>query len=242
MKQSKKIKHALLLFYPDRYFFEVYRNDKEILEDLSYIKQLPSHELILSKLITTFLLVDRGEIKTSSYIKQKLLRTIKTQVKQSKSIGLRIGIRNNIFKIFQKYVFIKTYSDSVNSILIDIILHKKQVAWLLENNTRNIHILNRILRYPMRQKIISIWAENHYKNQVYFDRPAELLGLFINNPLQSFIQKDEKNTLYWGIYYSKISDNNKKALLKKYFSPQYLDQWIDVVTRLKYIDLLTHKL
>lgn len=241
MEIPKKFKRALLLFYPNRYFFEVYKSNNEILKDLSYIRQIPSYEAILDKLLSLFLDIDKDKIQASSYTKQKLLRTIKVHIKQYRGDKLKNETRNILFRIFKKYVFLKTYSNLVNNILIDILLNKEQISWLLKNHTYNIHILNRILRYPKRQENISKWAQNHYKNQVYMDRRAELLGLFISNPLQPFVKTNEIEMLYWGIYYSKIADKDKKALLEKYYNPDYVDQWITVVIRLRYSGLLTNK-
>ena len=71
-----------------------------------------------------------------------------------------------IFSIFKKS-FEKTLKASkcveqiqktCSSLLIDKVLDDEELQWLCENITRSTLILNRILRYPKANKIISKWT------------------------------------------------------------------------------------
>ncbi len=61
-----------------------------------------------------------------------------------------------------------------NSLLLNIDLEETEERWLVTNYTLSPQILNRLLRYPKRSKIITAWVKEHYHDDKLRNRRAEL--------------------------------------------------------------------
>lgn len=97
--------------------------------------------------------------------------------------------RNKMFVLFRKtfeeseYLRDKQLDEArkfCNYILINLELTSAEEAWLCANSTNSQLILNRVLRYPAKSEVISIWAKNNLLNDDYRARRAELLSWIIN--------------------------------------------------------------
>lgn len=243
MSKIIKIKRSLVLFEPIEYFSDIYKSDRDIINDLSHIQMMKSEVFIIKKLLRIFFLIDDKKLKPrSAYLKQKILRTIRIHKRNLSVSSFESNINSGFFKIFQKYVFFKTYADLVNSILIDISLNQSQIEWLIDNYSENKHILNRILRYPEPNETISRWAIQSFKENLLSDRKSELISKFITNPLQKYLDNESRRNLFWAIYYSQLKKRDKKSLLDKLYNDNDIDSWLKVVIKLKYSELLKQKL
>jgi hypothetical protein len=67
-----------------------------------------------------------------------------------------------------------------NSLLLNIALDEDEEKWLCTNYTLSPLILNRLLRYPKRSKIISSWVKEHYHDDTLRSRRAELLSWILD--------------------------------------------------------------
>jgi hypothetical protein len=89
--------------------------------------------------------------------------------------------------------------------LINSVLENIDVIWLCENVGMSDMILNRILRYPEKSTIISNWAHQHYKQDNYRIRRAELAGWILDETPNFEI---DKQTLIDDFEYFNIIDIN----------------------------------
>jgi hypothetical protein len=103
-----------------------------------------------------------------------------------------LRIRKKLFVLF-RYTFEETTFLSkrqlpqaqklANSLLLNIAFGEKEEEWLCANYKKSDIILNRLLRYPAKSKIISAWAEKNFHTDALRNRRAELLGWLLDqNP------------------------------------------------------------
>lgn len=77
-----------------------------------------------------------------------------------------------------------------NKALKGIHLTKMEISELIKNVDRSIHILNRILRYPMRDSIITEWVRNIFLNDHYRERRPELIAWILDEDEEYTINND----------------------------------------------------
>jgi hypothetical protein len=129
-----------------------------------------------------------------------LLTTIKRYLKTSnveigsafsrnKPTPLTIEVRLKLFKLFQCCFetpgrLSKKQSTEAkgiaNSILMNLCLDPAAEKWLCKNVDQSEHILNRVLRYPIKSKVITQWAQQAATANTYRLRRAELTGWIID--------------------------------------------------------------
>jgi len=70
-----------------------------------------------------------------------------------------------------------------NPLLISLSLTSEEEKWFCDNEGKTPFILNRILRYPVRSKIISQWVTEHFHSDKLRTRRAEAVGWILDeNP------------------------------------------------------------
>jgi hypothetical protein len=79
----------------------------------------------------------------------------------------------------------------ISSILIkDLPLSAECELWLCENAEKGERVLNRLLRYPIKSKIISKWARANFENDHFRNRRAEMLGWILDEDSSFELEKD----------------------------------------------------
>jgi len=102
-------------------------------------------------------------------------------------------IKSKLFELFRQIVVFENLKlnnrsleylkNSTNNLLIEIKLSNDQIRFLFDNVNKSNHVLNRILRYPEKSKIISSWARENFENDLFRHRRAEMAGWIIDeNP------------------------------------------------------------
>jgi len=159
-----------------------------------------------------------------------LLTTIKRYLKnangetgsnsnRNKPISITIEVRLKLFKLFKLCFetpgrFSKKQSTEAkgiaNNLLMNHSLDTDAEKWLCENIDQSEFILNRVLRYPTKSKVISKWALQAATSNNYRSRRAELTGWIIDEKPDYSI---DKQTLIDDFEY--LNSVDKKAI-KKY--------------------------
>lgn len=103
-----------------------------------------------------------------------------------------LKIRKKLFVLFRFTFEETTYLSKkqvpeaqklANSLLLNVPLAEKEEEWLCVNYSKSPIILNRLLRYPAKSKIISAWAEKNFHTDALRSRRAELLSWLLDqNP------------------------------------------------------------
>lgn len=97
---------------------------------------------------------------------------------------------SKVYELFRQVVFfqnikknIKTYTKMktlVNSIMLDVRLKDDELRWLCENAEVSEVILNRVLRYKYKSRVISNWAKENFNNDFLRKRRTELIGWMLD--------------------------------------------------------------
>ena len=73
------------------------------------------------------------------------------------------------------------------------------MSWLAEHWSQSVHIVNRLLRYPVEHSRVVEWAEQRYRNGDLADRRSEVIAILLpGSGLQRF-PKEKPETLGWAI-------------------------------------------
>jgi hypothetical protein len=165
---------------------------------------------------------------------------------------LRAVLRNNPFEIelnestikklfFLHQTFILHKNEDVracaNSLVMSRRLDDEDIRWIIANWEKSDHLLNRLLRYPVKNSLISQWATEIYHSGKIRDRISEVVALLIDENIPPYV-KENQNTIVWSIYYARISDSTKKRHLMDNFSKESADSLWKIATRLKYPDVV----
>jgi len=124
-----------------------------------------------------------------------------------------------------------------NSLVISRCLDDVSIRWIIANWEKSDHLLNRLLRYPVKNSLISQWAAEIYHSGRLKDRISEVIALLIDENIPTYI-KENRNTIVWSIYYARIPDNTKQSLLMENFSIEAADSLWKIATRLKFPNVI----
>ena len=103
---------------------------------------------------------------------------------------LSAEMQENVFWLFAQVVIhenmnysretIAGLKFSANNMLTGIVLTDEQQRYLVEHVAASFHVLNRILRYPYRSAIFSQWVQQHFLDDAYRFRRAELISWLLD--------------------------------------------------------------
>ena len=103
-----------------------------------------------------------------------------------------------IFELFRKvfeedkYISVKQQDEArriCNNLLININLTSSEEQWLCENIEMSELILNRVLRYPTKSRIISNWASQNFEKTISRNRRAEITSWIIDEKTKFEIEQ-----------------------------------------------------
>ena len=225
--QSRYLEH-----FPEDFPLDLICDYSSILRFRDYLKNSQPDKQLLTILLDIVLLkIGRGQ----RFQKIVLLKLISNHLNCG---DIDTGIIDKVFRIYQQLICHEP--DEVcwklSKLIKDRELLPDQVNWLLANYESSEHILNRILRYPVKNKSISQWAETAINNEELANRRAEIIGLILN--FRPKYRHRDHQALAWGIYYSKLSDEEKRALLDKHFYADSLGELLKICEREGFTDLI----
>lgn len=226
-----------LLLAPEQFLPLYVKNTKDIYEHRHLLKQLLVSEYALNYLLDILIAVvkNRARFRTLD-----CLRVIRAILKNN-PFELKLGEKtiNKLFYLHQAYIFHKNQQVSAcaNVLVKSQSLDDESVSWIISNWENSEHLLNRLLRYPVKHPLVTQWATEMYQKHQLRDRKAELIALLIDENIPSFIEEN-KNTIIWAIYYSRVPDEVKQRLLMERFSVENLESLWKVSVRLKYSNVI----
>ena len=193
----------------------------------------------------------KSDGKTVDYIATIILKDVEEKKRFRKIECLRVlkNLKNNLssyaeikppttkklFDIYKHLIF--NSSDelkwSLGSLLKNLPLEEDAIDWLIKNYPSSEHIVNRLLLYPLFNKKIYSWAEMIYKSNQYEERLLDIVALLIRIDVPPYINNVDSNIVLWAIYKSRITENKKILLLKKYCGIENISSVIKISDRLK---------
>ncbi len=187
-------KDDLIKSYKDflqvRDFLPFYQFNIKVLDslvDLACTSWLSGERMSRTSLLTTI----------KRYLKNANIETSST-FSQNKSLPLNNDVRLKLFKLFQ-YSFEtpgrlskkqSTEAKAIaNNLIMNLTLDPNAEKWLCENVDQSELILNRLLRYPTKSKVISQWARKAALSDTYRSRRAEVTSWLIDEDPEHVIDR-----------------------------------------------------
>jgi hypothetical protein len=213
------------------------KNTKDIYEYRSILKQLLLQEYVINYLLDIIIKAVEENLRFKTL---DCLKVIKAILKNNFfEVTLSDSTVNKLFQLYQVFIFHKNEEvKSVANLLIRFqFLNSESIKWLILNYEKSEHSLNRLLRYPKKDPLITEWAKNLYEEGKLKNRSSELIAILIHKCIPEFIVENG-DTVIWAIYYSTISDETKQKLLIERFSVANLETLWEISIRLKYFDVI----
>jgi hypothetical protein len=234
------LEKRLMLFYPEDYLPRFVSTIQDIFENRFLLRNLPCNNQVLNYLLTIIVKsVDEGK----RFRTLPTLKVIKAIVKnKSQETELERGVVKQLFHLYKKYIFAENEEVQwcVSIFIKDQVLDDEDVEWLISNYDNSSHIINRLLRYPIRNELITAWAKKAYRQNKLEDRKSEVVAILIENDIPSFVKNIDRKAILWSIYYAKVPDEIKLKLLKRYASVKNVDAALDISLRLGYPSVIEY--
>jgi len=142
---------------------------------------------------------------------------------------------SKLFFLHRTYIFHNSeeVQACVNMLIKSQCLDDENIVWIIANWENSDHLLNRLLRYPVKNSLVTQWAKEIYQNGKLKDRNSEVVGLLIDENIPPYV-KENGSLIIWAIYYSKVSNETKQKLLMEEFTIDSIESLWKVATRLKF--------
>jgi hypothetical protein len=202
---------------------------KTIISARQFLKNINFSEKVLVIIIDIII----EKIRNNKRFQKKTTLSIIRNIIKSKpqNITLKKATVEKLFEIYQSLIL--TINEDLRwmlaSLLMEQELNDEQVNWLIVNSDKSVHILNRLLRYPVKNKIISDWAYTCIKQKIHGDRKSELIGKVLD--YKTNYNYKNKTQWAWGVYYSSLSVNIKENLLTKNLTQENFESVIEILAR-----------
>ena len=232
-------------FYPDRYLPRFVSTVRDIYEHRSLLKLLPCTNYVLRHLLSLIVKAVREGRRFRAFDSLKVLRAIiKNNDEQDEQVELEEDIVRDLFFLYQTYVFSQNEDIQwcVSRILKDQVLDDTAVEWLISHYTESNHIVNRLLRYPLKHDLIVRWATEMYRTEQLEERTSEIIALMITDAVPTILRTEDTATILWAIYASRATEADKERLLLEHASVNDLDDVLDIAFKLQSPVLLEHLL
>ncbi|MBK7956191.1 MAG: hypothetical protein IPK02_20835 [Candidatus Accumulibacter sp.] len=189
------------------------------------------------------LIIDAAESSVRFRV-YECLRTIKLILRGAQSSdSLSVETKALLFRLYQLYVFSPKEETlwCISTYLKDKELEPKQIQWLIENVDQSVHLLNRLLKYPVPNRLIEKWAAGVFQANSYPDRTAEIAGLLIKTSFPPSLTGAPADTLLWAAYFSKASTKQKEEMILQAVTPESAESALEIALRLRLPNVL-HRL
>ena len=229
-------------FYPDAYLPRFVTSAQDIFEIRHILRDMPFDNATIDYLSTIIIQTFNNKKRFRVYDCLKVLRAIIKSRQSHDQLSEQIILK--LFEIYKQYIFSNNELTQwcVSTLIKDQVLSEECIKWLIDHYGDSVHIVNRILRYPMRNPLIEQWAVNVYKDGRLENRRSELVSLLINGDVPGFVHEKNINTIIWAIYYAKTDNETKKRLLCKHGTIESMETLIKVSVRLRYPEVIEYML
>lgn len=197
----------------------------------SFLKNISFSEKVLIIIIDIVL----DKIRNNRRFQKKTTLSIIRSIIRKKPINysLKTETINKLFEIYQSLIFLvnENLCWILSSLLMNQKLNQNQVIWLIENAENSVYILNRLLRYPFKNKNISNWANTSIKENKYYKRKSELIGKVLDYNLE--FKYKNKDQWAWGVYYSSLTYDKKERMLINNLNEENFNSVVEILYRQK---------
>jgi hypothetical protein len=232
MLDATTIKRHLIAFEPEAVLPSLASDIGAVYVNRAFIRMAPCTDYVIGHLARVILAAtEQGK----RFRKYECLRNIRQIIRGHPCLSaLSSETVELLFRLYQHYI----YSDKeeiqwcVSTYLKDRMLAVHQVLWLTENAASSVHLLNRLLRYPVRDAAIARWAQASLAADQFSDRKAELLALLIEDELPACAAGVPAETVLWAIYYARLPVEEKSRLLRSIMTKEAAESALTIAMRL----------
>ena len=144
------------------------------------------------------------------------LKVLRAVVVAGTERQLPLGAVKRLFAIYQKLIL--DSREEIQWCLSRLIkeqeLEGDAISWLLHHWADSVHVLNRLLRYPVAHPGIVAWARERYQARDLDGRRSEVVAILLPTMgLESF-QNEDPEVVGWAIMYSLAPPRRKLQWLK----------------------------
>jgi hypothetical protein len=230
----------LVAFEPERVLPFLASNIKSAYANRRYLRLAPCTDFVVSSLARLIIEAAESRVRFRVY---ECLRTIKLILRGAQSPdSLSVETKALLFRLYQLYVFSPKEETQwcISTYLKDKELKPEQIQWLIENVDQSVHLLNRLLKYPVPHRLIEKWAAGVFEANSYPDRTAEIAGLLIKTSFPRSFNGVPANTLLWAAYFSKASTEQKEEMILRAVTPESAESALEIALRLRLPNVLHH--
>jgi len=187
-------------------------------------------------------IVDKAIQKQIRHRKKPCLMIVKRIIKlHFKKTQLPKKTLKKLFNIYKVYIYSNDEEIlwAISVFLKDQKLSNEHLKWLIENWQKSKFILNRLLKYPQKNRLIELWAFNTFKEGTLKERTYELIGAFLHTKEIASLIEVDRCELAWGIYYSKYDEKWKIEALKSIICEDNYTQIEKISLKLASLELLS---
>jgi hypothetical protein len=122
-------------------------------------------------------------------LRETVNRANKEKFRPDENSALALNVRRKLFLLFQKSIDdstvlcpaqIEIAQTKCNNMLIGQPLPDDAIQWLLDNRAKHPCILNRIMRYPEKSKLINQWIKTHFEDDIIRIRRTESISRLLD--------------------------------------------------------------
>lgn len=248
LENNKELKEYLekhiMLFEPKKYLSKYIKSVYDIYFNRYLLRRLGHCDFAVNYIAKIILFAIHKNKRFRQLDCLKTLRYI-LKNKDESDEDLSSSTISLLFKLYKHYILggKEELQNCVNIFIKDKLLKEKELEWLINNYNKSNHCINRLLRYPLKNHLISIWASKVYKENKIENRDSELIALFIKDDFSYLLTKNyDKETLIWAVYYSKMDLAKKSKILNELFDINLLNSFMEVCIRLNLISTIKNLL
>lgn len=231
------LKEHLLKYEPEN-LFKLIRSIRDVYQYRRILKQVKNSDQFVECVADLILTAVQKTQRFRTLDCLKVLRTLIKNLPENYELPERTTTK--LFEIYKHFIFSgkEDVQWCVSSILKDKKLSDEAINWLISNQSKSKHIVNRLLLYPCSHPQIKKWAEQILSKDRLSDRRSELIAILIEKDLPEAINNDSSSTIQWAIFKSHLPYESKINLLKQHSDLDSLQTTIEIADRLNSPDLL----
>ena len=223
----------LMEYYPDQYLDKYVTTVRDVYEHRSALKRIACDDHVLRRVLHILVHANQSGVRYRTLDCLAVVRSILRS--KNEPCVVDSEVIETLFYLFQRFIFHRNeeVQSCVNSFLIGQPLEDDHIEWIIENSSSSHHLINRLLRYPLYHSKVAEWAERIYKTNLLPDRLGEVIGCMCCVEIPTFVQNNDKDTLLWAIYYSRMPVSAKARLLADLIEPDNIETLFRICDKLK---------
>ena len=210
-EREQELRNGLLLFESERMTLKI-DNVRDIFTHRQLLKRSRFDLQTLNHLAGLI----RDALKTKTRFRVfESLRVLRAQVLSAEGCRLPSSTVKLLFEIYQPLIL--ESRDEVqwclSRLIKDQLLDDESIKWLTDRWSESVHLINRLLKYPVPNNQITEWARARYHNGELADRRSEVIALLLSEDDITNFANEQHEVIGWAIMQSHLTQAQKTEYL-----------------------------